>query len=449
MLNLEGELSDRKNAIARNHPLGKFVEALPRMVRRGLTPTWRRRIQQLADEIRRVEFTAPEPFEEMKFWPIGIQDTDTWPFPKRIDRLLAISPFVDAGLIKKLASHKAPMQLVSRPDSLGCLAPAELSPFEKLWILDETAEPEAEDADETVDAIPTETGEASREAAQGSFGDLPLLGLHAKAYVADIGWNAHIWTGSANATSAAFSRNVEFLVELQGKKSRCGTAALLGRPEGGNQPHAACLADLLKPFIPGVPEPDVAVDQRAFERLAEVLAKQIAMRAPIARCEPSESDYSLSIRPTKPGKLSVPTGHSLRVWPISFLPGQGRAVDFANETWCSFERVSVIGLTSFFAWQFESADAQFSHQFVLNVPLENAPADRSESILRHLLSDRERVMRFLLLLLMDPDASDFGRFLGKGGDSDEKSGYGHGMFDHTLFESLLRASTSTPSRSTR
>ena len=49
-----------------------------------------------------------------------------------------------------------------------------------------------------------------------------LTGLHAKLYITDAGWKSSLWTGSANATSAAFSRNVEFLVELVGKNCHFG-----------------------------------------------------------------------------------------------------------------------------------------------------------------------------------------------------------------------------------
>ena len=36
-------------------------------------------------------------------------------------------------------------------------------------------------------------------------------GLHAKLYILEEGWDARLWTGSANATNAAFSgANVEF-----------------------------------------------------------------------------------------------------------------------------------------------------------------------------------------------------------------------------------------------
>ncbi len=55
-----------------------------------------------------------------------------------------------------------------------------------------------------------------------------LEGLHAKTYVADAGWRARVWTGSANATDAAFHGNVEFLVELGGKKGHCGVDETIG-----------------------------------------------------------------------------------------------------------------------------------------------------------------------------------------------------------------------------
>ena len=54
-----------------------------------------------------------------------------------------------------------------------------------------------------------------------------LSGLHAKLYVTDDRWRSHVWTGSANATTAAFKHNIGLMVELIGKKSKCGVDVLL------------------------------------------------------------------------------------------------------------------------------------------------------------------------------------------------------------------------------
>lgn len=439
MLSLEGPLRERTNAFARNHPLGEFAEALPKMMRRPLSPLWRKRVEQLAQDLRRVEFHVPEPFDEIDYWPLGIGDTDSWPFRDRIDRMLVISPFVDSGFIQKITSQSGPVELISRPESLDCLSPEDVSPIEKLWILDETADVEAAEAEEAGEPQSPAADSDAAEADLAPAAQPPLLGLHAKAFIADQGWHSHIWTGSANATRAAFHKNVEFLVELRGTKSKCGTAALL-RPAGeGGAPHAAGLAELLQPYAPNGRDSDASADETEFERLADALAKQIAARAPFAHCEPADSDdYSLSVRPSRSGKVSLPTGYRLRVWPISLLPAHAKDVDVLDDPWCRFERVSLIGLTSFFAWELSSADSRFTHQFVLHLPLENAPANRSERILRHLLSDRVAVLRFLLLLLSDRDALDFANLLAPTHDPDGGRQPRRGS-DSTLFESLLRA----------
>jgi hypothetical protein len=72
-----------------------------------------------------------------------------------------------------------------------------------------------------------------------------LRGLHAKLYVADAGWDARLWTGSANATHAAFSGNIEFMVELAGKKSFCGIDRVLDASD-----DSTGLKDLLQRYEP-------------------------------------------------------------------------------------------------------------------------------------------------------------------------------------------------------
>jgi hypothetical protein len=439
MLCLEGPLSERANAFARNHPLGEFVESLPTMLRRGLVLNWRKRIETLAYELRRVDFILPEQFEDLRYWPIGIGEGDDWPFDDCIDRMLVISPFVDAGFVNKVAPYSAPLELVSRPESLDCLPPAELSRFEQVYTLDETAQPEHEDPTATPSFQASESDGPAKSRHGNPTPVPPLLGLHAKCYLADAGWNSRIWTGSANATGAAFSRNVEFLIELRGKKSRYGIAAVMGRAADNDHKHVACLGDLLIPFVkaPETPVPQPA--QVLFDRQADELAKQIAMRAAVAHCEKCDADqYALVVRPTKRGRVSPPMGSALRVWPISLGPNHSTSVSFDDDEWCSFAPVSLIALTSFFAWELVSADGQFSRQFVLCLPLENAPADRSDYILRHLLVDRQSVLRFLLLLLIDPNEGDIASLFTTPTQNGVFGVFGDSL-GATLLESLLRA----------
>src|SRR5713101_7901058 len=70
-----------------------------------------------------------------------------------------------------------------------------------------------------------------------------LDGLHAKLFVIDHGWDASVFSGSFNATVHAFKHNVEFMVELVGKKSRFGVDQFLRQVKG-----ETTFADLLKSY---------------------------------------------------------------------------------------------------------------------------------------------------------------------------------------------------------
>ena len=77
----------------------------------------------------------------------------------------------------------------------------------------------------------------------------PLAGLHAKVYVIDDGRrDARVIVGSANATRAALGNpptNVEFMVELVGRKSDFGIEKLLDPDRDGD---AGTFFSLIEPF---------------------------------------------------------------------------------------------------------------------------------------------------------------------------------------------------------
>lgn len=313
-------------------------------------------------------------------------------------------------------------------------------------MLDSAAEPEPGDAEEEPsDPKTTARGERT-EQSDAHPRDLPLVGLHAKLYVAETGWEASLWTGSANATRAAFNRNVEFLVELRAKRSRCGIDVLLGQPSGDAK-QAACLIDLLQPYAAIGEHANVDHEQEAFDRYVDDLAWKLAAAAPVASCEALEEagSYALTIRPIR--ALMPQIDGTLRARPISLKAFDAQELNIrSEEPWARFARVSLLGLTSFFAFEMTSWDGNHVRQFVLNIPLENIPVDRQHAILRHLLSDRDRVLRFLLLLLSDSDALGFAHWLAEGSDGHGQSSFLHTMFGETLFESLVRALDRDPAR---
>jgi hypothetical protein len=107
----------------------------------------------------------------------------------------------------------------------------------------------------------------------------------------------------------------------------------------------------------------------------------------------------------------------------------------------------MLSLTSFYVFQVETdSPKRMVRDFVLNVPLTNEPSGRREALLKHLLSDKERVLRFLMLLLSDADADAFANmFKGTDGGSDSFQ-FSSLLNGPTFFESLMRCVERDPAR---
>jgi hypothetical protein len=386
LLVLDGKLIDRKNAYSRNHPLGDFFAALPGMAVHGVPEKTRAAVDLVQDELRRVEWTVPAGFDpsELAFWPFGLpRRSSPDPFEnKRIDRLLVISPFLSASFLKGLAGDEN--LLVSRAEELAKLSAADLEHFGSIRVLHDAATPEPE-ADAATD-----------DAAEDQPSELPLEGLHAKLYVADAGWDARLWTGSANATESAFERNVEFLVELAGRKAACGIGATLGEGNGG-------FATLLQPYTPQAEAAEPDAMEEALEAAAEKARRLVAKAGLQAQVEPSQTrgEYHLGLDAQQ--ALQFPPGVEVASWPITLKEdvvaqpvragAPGRLAEFGP--------LSIESLTGFFAFTAIASQGGKRRQvrFVLNLPLLDAPEERSQAILRSLLKNRQQVLRYLMLLL--------------------------------------------------
>ena len=220
MLALDGELHDRQLAIAVNHPLADFIQALPGMAKPGsVSDRAHAQVATAADELRRVKFEPPEGFDDFAFHPLGLEPRrHPWPL-ERADRLLIMSPFLSDGLVDEIAAQAAESILISRPDTLDAISRSVFNNTRTVYSL-------------SPDSTPVEP--AGEETAHPD--GITASGLHAKLYVAEIGWDARVLTGSANATHAAWYGNIEFLTELIGKRSKCGIDAAARRRGWGIQP---------------------------------------------------------------------------------------------------------------------------------------------------------------------------------------------------------------------
>jgi hypothetical protein len=434
ILVLDGELIERKLAIGDSRPLGEFIEALPGLALNTMSVARKAIVTTIAEEIRRVRFEIPAGFDAMLFWPLGHDGKRRDPFgDTRIDRLLIVSPFLAANRLELLAEQGKNHVLVSRIDELEKIPAEVLARYDDLHVLN--------DAAEGVDDAPDSDG-----AEPASMALLPpARGLHAKLYVADDGRHAHVWTGSANASDAAFGINVEFLVQLTGKKGSVGVHRTLnGEGDGG-------LSRLLGPFTP--PKAPV-VETETEKRLADILRaanRMLSTAGWIARATctsaPDDKDmYTVVLGQHNDATLTLSDECSVRVWPIA-LP-EDRALSFDGASSVAFERCSFLALTSFFAFEITATVGQRvdRNEFVVRVPLEGVPEDRSARLLHALLDDPAKVVRFLSLLL-SLDAFEAIHLLDFDGTANAVVGAPAGRDDSVaLFESLVRTLDRDPHR---
>jgi hypothetical protein len=440
VLVLEGEVSGRKRGSTVNRPLGEFFTALPGLAVREVPEHAREAVELIQEEIRRTDFELPLGFNNVRFWPLGLSGRRQWPFGERVGRLLCISPFATKGLLDRLPGRAGGV-LVSRHEELDALDPKTLEAFGQSYVLRQEAELEDELPEEaTEEASGDGSGRPTSEDHEGET----LSGLHAKLYVVDAGWNARIWTGSANATHAAFSGNIEFLVELAGKKSFCGIDRVLGISD-----DSTGFKDLLQRYEPTTEPAERDQTRARLENRADDVRRDLvgsSLRASITTSEDAADRFTVVLHMEK--NVSAPEDVSVRCWPITLRHEQAaRVFDLSSASVAQFE-LSLEAITPFFAFEVTATEgeARFSRRFVLNVPLSGAPENRREAMVNALLSDRGRVMRLILMLLAEgsPDERQISLVLGRSCTGETSSSGTGGVPNIPLFEEIVRALWNNP-----
>lgn len=380
LLALDGELDGGRSA-TENEPLVAFFQALSGWSVRGVPDEIESRIRVLGRELGQVRFDPPSGFRSIKFWPTGLSESGTWPFTRRASRSVIVSPFVSDGCLERLAQMAGTPVLVSRPESLDALRPATLERYPDVRVLSEVEEVEPEAAPEPELQSPA------------------LRGLHAKLYVLEERDSAFVFTGSANATDAAFGGNVEMLVELEGPKARCGIDALLGRTKG-----ATSLADLLTAYVP--PAQPVADDAagRALDdrlRLARIALVQSRLLGRVERGDAADQ-HRLALLAS--GERQQVAGVEVRAWPLTLPEGSwARSVEESGAELAAWTGISLAALTPFIAFEARARDGdrEATGRFVLNVPLHGAPDDRLDRLLEGQIGSSAEFLRLLRLMLAD------------------------------------------------
>lgn len=341
-------------------------------------------IADLCATLRAVQFEAPEPFTDGELLPLGLSSNRPWPFAEPADRTLAISPFLSHGTLARLRSTTTEAVLLSRAetmDEVGARATAD-------W--DQQILAPGVDLREEFDPGQGQSG-PSDATAHDTIKQLrnELTGLHAKTIVTDHhGGRSQIVTGSANLTSAAWERNIEFDAVLSGPTPLCGVEAVLGRK--GKEPG---LQLIMEPYSPVAEDPtvDPATSTRFF---LEGFHRELARAEPRARLDIiPRDDSSVAARLTLTLPDVIPGDTQL--W-LSTVPGQRRPLA-DTITW----DIATENITPFIAIETTtgSGQARVTRRCMIMVPIIGDPIERRQRALADILNSSQRVLRYLAFLL--------------------------------------------------
>ena len=368
---LDGSLREEHVKVRGNAHLADFIEALPNLPLAKISRERRRRIKSIADELRRVEFESPDGFDDFAFHHGGIADgRDVLPDTRPKDRVMIVSPFLSDAIVKRYAESGS-LTLVSRPDELDKLPRATLEHCERVFMLHRQAvSDDLDDRDET-----------------------ELDGLHAKLFVIDQGWNASVFSGSFNATNAAFERNVEFMIELKGKKSVCGVATIVPfEVSNDDRGKVRSLGDMLTPYDLNSRTEHSAEDDERWDDACHAARLAVASAGLVLQVTERDELFDLTLQSRKPvfEKLDC----ELHAWPLAVTSSYAQPLRREPVT---FAELSFDAVTAWVA--FELRQGSRRSVWVAKVELIGAPANREQRLLASLLDSREKLLRFLLLML--------------------------------------------------
>jgi hypothetical protein len=414
-LRLDGDVTRR--VVPGNKPIVDLLKRLPRLAVHSAPEAAAALTLEVAGDLNRAQWELPERFEELTLAVNGI-GAEAWS-PPACARMGIISPFCDDATLAKLAgqSREKPV-LVGRSDELAGCSPDTLARYARVSVLDEMAA--SEDGEE-----------AEPESLQG---------LHAKAFIQEIGWNTTITIGSGNATQAALAdrkvvNNVEVMASLTGKTSKVGSVEDILGVQGFGR--------LLRPFE-ATEAAALSAEAKAAERRLEE-ARRVLCKASLAlRCEraPAEGEVEAGWRVwlscAKPVVLANLA--EAYAWPITRGEGHRRDVlaVLASGDTVDLGVMPMADLTRFMAFQFTDAGSDARLLFSLGLPMEGVPAERHAAIFRSIITNRDAFFRYLRLLLSELGDPFAAALAAQSGGAEGAWGRGGGD-DMPLLEDMVRA----------
>ncbi len=400
--------------LPRNQPLVDFFRWLDRQ---KTFPN----SESFLDELSRVSFVVPDDFDDFAFHPIGIPGYETNPTAARKSaRLMCMSPFLHPKAIETLVDNcdEAPL-ILSRRTELERLSKTLLTKLQSYCLSDVVVDGERLSSAEDGDGEPMEQD------------------LHAKVFLFDNDAFTTWFLGSANATKAAFDRNVEFMLELKGLSpgTRLNKVCkqLLGNDETG---------ELFTPFTPD--EGGKADDEEQRRRVALRTLEYAVLKAKMngdVTVSANEINYdfmlALDFR-----RIVEEHAFSVKVRP--FVHGmEEQSVVFGQLNTLAFLNISETSLSSFL--HFTISDRDIGSEFLIRIHVAGIPSTRLDNIFKSIINSRDKFFTYLRFLLTDElSKEDFEATPPK--KAKQPANGASWDFEMPIFEQLLVTASRNPQR---
>ncbi len=400
--------------IVQSAPLAEFLRRLPDLGVQALHPDISAQVHDLADQVARTAFPAPDGFfdQPVAFHVLGLTEAPrVWRPMSGGYRSLAIAPFVNRTGLEAIAqTAEAERILVSTQEALDQLHPDVLAAWDRVSTLTDAALDEPED--------------------QGSTRP---NGLHAKMLAVEHGWDVTWYVGSANLTAAGLTgSNVEVMVEVSARKGRQNGVSGRGIDrffESGFD--TLCLPYRRSPVDPE--DPEVIAAQQHLKA-----AHQALLEADLqVVCRAADDDWTWTL---EGAPESVPSDVTVTAWPISVPEALARPIH-APLTWT----LPIRRLTSLVAFRLHvPLEAVDDLVLALKLPAKGMPSDRMHHVLVSLIDNRQRFLAFLRALLGGLEGMADWSQDANGAEAD--SSWDFGIGEGSLLEDLVRAASRDPKR---
>ncbi len=380
---------------------------------------------KFVEDLSRVEFSPPKGFNSnFRFHPIGIGKYRN-PVQKQTgEGLICITPFVHDTAIATLKQNVPEKRwLFSRREELRRLKKETLEGTNTFCL-----------SNVIVD------GESISNGEDGDPEQL-LQNLHAKLFIYKRNGRGSIWfVGSANATKAAFERNVEFLLEMRGTSDAVQFETILDDLLGPERD-----VGVFEPFQPNEETVDEdaeqALEQRVRQLEFDLFDSLTVVRSELVQSENTRNfDLQLTLRPggTPWTDLEVKLAPFNSDHTTQLLAPEG-------ETELRFENINESNLSRFLRFEI-SHNKELQRAFLMKIDVAGMPQSRISKIIKGIISDRDKFFEYLRFLLAD----DFDKEAANSGNdsvigpADDASG----LWDvkSPIFEQLLITASRRPGR---